>query len=85
MVWFQVSINHYILVTNKLLYQMKLRNSAICSFCGLHNETIIHLLWQCECTKQFIKELLEWLKSYDLNYIVTEFFMFWQTGGACLS
>ena len=57
---------------------MKLRNNVICSFCGQNNETIIHLLWQCECTKQFIKE---WLKSYDLNYIVTEeFFIFGKQG-----
>ena len=60
---------------------MKLRNNATCSFCGQNNDTIIHLLWQCECTKQFIKELLEWLRSYDLNYIVTEeFFMFGKQG-----
>ena len=77
LLWFQVSINHNILVTNKLLYQMKLRDNALCSFCGLNNETIIHLLWQCEHTKQFIIELSEWLKSYDIKYTITEeFFMF---------
>lgn len=81
LLWFQVSINHNILVTNKLLYRMKLRNNALCSFCGLNNETITHLLWQCECTKQFLKELLEWLKAYDRKYIITEeFFMFGKQG-----
>ena len=77
LLWFQVSINHNILVTNKLLYQMKLRDNALCSFCGLNNETMIHLLWQCEHTKQFIIELSEWLTSYDIKYTITEeFFMF---------
>lgn len=81
LLWFQISINHNILVTNKLLYQMKLRNSPLCTFCGLNNETICHLLWQCECTKQFIKELLEWLQSYNINCIVTEnFFLFGKQG-----
>lgn len=56
---------------------MKLRNNAVSSVCELNNETILHLLWKCECTKQYIKELLEWLKSYDLNYIISgEYFMF---------
>ena len=56
---------------------MKLRDNALCSFCGLNNETIKHLLWQCEHTKQFIIELSEWLKSYDIKYTITEeFFMF---------
>ena len=41
----------------------------------------VQCLQQYFDTKQFIKELLEWLKSYDLNYTVTEeFFMFGKQG-----
>ena len=41
--WFQISINQNILVTNKLLYQMKLNDDALCTFCQTTNESIIHL------------------------------------------
>ena len=33
MQWFQISINHNILVTNKLLYQMRIKNDSLCTFC----------------------------------------------------
>ena len=77
LLWFQVSVNHNILVTNKLLYQMKIRNDALCTFCKLNNETITPLLWKCEQTQQFIKKLMEWLKTYDNIYNISEeFFIF---------
>ena len=41
--WFQISINHNTLVTNKLLYQMKIQEDALCTFCQTTNESIIHL------------------------------------------
>lgn len=77
LLWFQVSVNHNILVTNKLLNQMKIRNDSLCTFCKLNNETITHLLWNCELTQRFIKELLDWMKSYGIKYIISEeFFIF---------
>ena len=45
LLWFQVTINHNILVTNKVLYQMKMRTDALCTLCQANNETITHLLW----------------------------------------
>ena len=56
---------------------MKIRNDALCTFCKLNNETITHLLWKCEQTQQFIKKLMEWLKTYDNIYNISEeFFIF---------
>ena len=72
LLWFQVNINHNIFVINKLLFQMKIRNDAQCTFCKLNSETITHLLWKCDHTQQFIKELLEWLKAYGIIYTVSE-------------
>ena len=41
--WFQVTINHRILVTNKFLYQINIKDSSKCTFCGAFEETISHL------------------------------------------
>ena len=77
LLWFQISINHNILVTNKLLFQMKIRDDALCTFCKLNNETIIHLLWKCETTQQFIRAVTRWLKDYSITYTLSEeFFVF---------
>ena len=38
--WFQTTINHRILTTNKLLFQMNLIDSPKCTFCGNNDETI---------------------------------------------
>ena len=77
LLWFQISINHNILVTNKLLFQMKIRDDALCTFCKLNNETIIHLLWKCETTQQFIQAVTGWLNDYSIIYTFSEeFFVF---------
>ena len=43
--WFQISINHNILVTNKLLVKMKLKDNPYCYYCHSQEETITHLLY----------------------------------------
>lgn len=75
--WFQISINHNILVTNKLLNQMKIRNDPLCTLCQTENETIVHLLWNCCKTQQFIKDIIEWLNLYNIHLNLTkEYFIF---------
>lgn len=75
--WYQISINHNILVTNKLLNQMKIRNDALCTLCRADNETITHLLWSCCKTQQFIKDMTGWLNTYNIHCNLTEeFFIF---------
>lgn len=70
--WFQISINHNILVTNKLLKYMKIKDDALCTFCKLEEETISHLLWKCIKTQEFIKELITWLKSFNIRCHLSE-------------
>ena len=70
--WFQICINHNILVTNKLLYQMKTNENGLCSFCQTNNETIIHLFWQCNKTQQFITNVKEWLMKYNIQCDINE-------------
>ena len=40
--WFQISINHKMLVTNKILHNMKMRNDALCYYCHSCDESINH-------------------------------------------
>ena len=70
--WFQTSINHNILVTNSLLYKMKLKNDPFCYYCHQHEETITHLFWQCDKIQQFLKELIQWLKSSNIKCDISE-------------
>ena len=75
--WFQISINHNILVTNKLLYQMKIQEDALCTFCQTANESIIHLFWKCNKTQQFIKSVIAWLSSFNIQCDISEkYFLF---------
>ena len=77
MQWFQISINHNILVTNKLLYQMRIKNDSLCTFCQSNNETIIHLLWKCDKTHKFIREIARWLGTCNIQCNITEeYFIF---------
>ena len=75
--WYQISINHNILVTNKLLNQMKIRNDALCTLCMTNNETITHLLWSCCKTQQFINDMTNWLNTFNICCNLTEeYFIF---------
>lgn len=70
--WFQISINHNILVTNKTLFKMKIKNDALCTFCQSSDESIVHLLWKCEKTQKFIRDVQIWLSTYDIHYDMNE-------------
>ncbi|XP_070180397.1 uncharacterized protein [Littorina saxatilis] len=51
--WFQLRLLHRILPCNKYLYLCKIKNSPLCTFCGYHEETIVHLFWECMIVKTF--------------------------------
>ena len=70
--WFQVSLNHNILVTNKLLHYMKIKEDSICTFCTQEEETITHLLWQCNVTKEFLNFVTTWLQSFNIYIELSE-------------
>ena len=78
--WFQICINHNILVTNKLLQQMKIKNDALCTFCQTSNESIVHLFWQCIKTQQFIRSVTAWFNTFGIHCDISEkYFIFgWQ-------
>ena len=75
--WFQISINHNILVTNKLFVKMKLKDNPYCYYCHSQEETITHLLWTCDKIQQFLSELSQWLRYYNIYCEITkELFIF---------
>ena len=76
--WFQTSINHNILVTNNLLFKMKIKRDSLCYYCHSQKETITHLFWACERIQAFLKELLQWLNNNEIQCdFVEEIFYFW--------
>ena len=76
--WFQTSINHNILVTNNLLFKMKIKSDSSCYYCHSQKETITHLFWTCERIQAFLKDLLQWLNNNDIQCdFVEDFFYFW--------
>ena len=65
--WFQYRINQNILATNKYLFKIKILDSPLCTFCNVEEETIIHILWECEKVQEFFSEIENWLRRYNIN------------------
>lgn len=69
--WFQTKINHRILPTKKFLYTIKFIQSPNCAFCN-QEETISHMLWDCQDTQSLIREFSRWLNDRNINLTFTE-------------
>ena len=63
---FQYKVLHNILYANKMLFKFGKVTSPRCSFCKLHDETIMHLFYKC----LIVKELWNQLKSILSNNIL---------------
>ena len=72
MQWFQSRINHNILATNTFLYKIKVTNKSNCTFCLSADETIKHLLWECERVQCFLKEVTTWLSQNNIYIVFDE-------------
>ncbi len=70
--WFQYRINHNILATNDFLNKIKIASSPLCTFCKKFSETIKHLFWDCEATKNIFIELQEWLATKNITITINE-------------
>ncbi len=58
---FQYMLIHRAIVTNTDLYKWKLKDSATCTFCKLHPESLLHLLWECSTTSILWSDIFAWL------------------------
>ena len=65
-------INHNILITNKRLQYMGIKDDPLCTFCKTHVETTVHLLWDCSITKDLKKKKLSWLRSFHIHIELSE-------------
>ena len=56
---------------------MKIYDSALCTFCRTTNESIVHLFCKCDKTQQFIKSVINWLNSFNIQCdISAKYFLF---------
>ena len=51
---------------------MKIKNDVRCTLCKSANETIVHLLWNCCKTEQFLKYISHWLSTFNIQCNITE-------------
>ena len=60
---FQMKILHRTLPLNKWLFKCKLKETPTCTFCNIYNETIEHLLWECNFSKNIWIKISNWITS----------------------
>ena len=60
---FQFRLIHRILVTNKSLYEWKIKEHNLCSFSNSEIETIYHLLWDCTIVQELWGNIFRWLQE----------------------
>ena len=79
---FQFKLLHRIIPTNSFLDKIKLKNTNLCTFCKIHDETIEHLFFDCPVTQIFLKSLSKQLKQYYKNLIFDkkEYFFGFESG-----
>ena len=56
---------HRIIPTNSFLHKIKLKNTNLCTFCKIHDETIEHLFFDCPVTQIFVKTIKTILQEFD--------------------
>ena len=61
--WFQIRINHRIIVTNSILKNMRVVENNTCNFCDREKDTVFHYLWQCDHVQTFWKDFENCLKA----------------------
>lgn len=54
-------VAHGKLPTGAYLYNLNLGPETCCHFCGIHSETIEHLLWYCRCSRLCWNTIFSWL------------------------
>ena len=64
--YFQFRYIHNILPTNYFLFRIGLIDSDLCTFCKNTRETVKHLMWECDVTKDLWVNISNWMNT-DLN------------------
>ena len=61
--WFQFRLLHRTLPCQRYLFLRKIVNTPVCNFCTQEEQTLEHLLWDCDKTQEFWFDLLVWLHA----------------------
>ena len=65
---FQYKFLHRIIATNTFLYKIKLKDTKLCTFCKLGEETIEHLFFECPITFQLWQSFSNIVKLFFVNF-----------------
>ena len=68
---FQYKVLHNILYVKKMLFKLGKVTSLLCSFCKLHDETMMHLFYTCLIVKELWNELKPILSNNFIFLICT--------------
>ena len=68
---FHYRIVKRIISTNTFLFKLGKCETPLCTFCSLVNETLYHILWECEVVQNFINEVMTFLK--DTYNVIIQF------------
>ena len=61
--WFQYQIIYRLLPCARFLFQRKIVDSPLCTFCENAEETLSHLLWECPKVQEYWSEVQSWFRS----------------------
>ena len=61
--FFQYRLLHRTIVTNKNLFQWKIKPSAACTFCITEDESLMHLFLKCRIVSDLWSRLFSWMDS----------------------
>ena len=61
--WFQYRLVHRILGVNSFLAKIGKGDTALCTFCKVENETLIHLFCKCEISSRFWSQVKDWFEE----------------------
>ena len=58
--------------TNVKLFKMEIKNSALCSFCKIENDSVEHMLIECTISKELWRETRNSIDERVPDYLLTE-------------
>ena len=69
--WYKVTLfSIQIYYVHCFLLKCNIVNSSLCDFCNMHEETIIHLFWECQISRDFWNSVEMFLNNKGLNITV---------------
>jgi hypothetical protein len=63
----QYKFLHRVIPTNTFLFKIHIKDTKLCSFCNVEDETVEHLFFNCPLLFPFLRALYDCLKRYFHN------------------